>query len=101
MTITDHPLVDVSADGIRIKSACVGCGAEMFYVIDFAAEKFYAVDSAVLSAGAPEPEPEESGCAQYSHGHLCPPCSGAVADLLRRRREDRAKNHAAVARGHR
>jgi len=91
------PLVNICVDGIRLKSACVGCGAEILYVVD--------VDFAITSAGeifgAPEPEPEESGCTQHAHGHLYPPCSGAVADLLRRRREDRAGNHAAVVRGHR
>jgi len=104
MLKTDQPVVDVNADGIRLKSACVGCGAEILYVVEFSMSRQHVVDSAITSVvgmifGAPEPEPEESGCTQHAHGHLCPPCSGAVAYLLRRRREDRAKNHAAVVRG--
>ena len=94
MTKTDR-LIDVNAESIRIRGACVGCGAEIFYVIEFA------VASAGEILGAPAPEPESFSHVQHGHGHLCPPCSGAVADLLRRRREDRDQNHGAVVRGHR
>jgi hypothetical protein len=67
--------------------ACLGCGAAMIYEDDGA-------------PGTPCFEPIEENCVQYSFGHLCPPCSSATTEFLRKRRDERTTNHAAVVRGH-
>jgi hypothetical protein len=64
---------------ITFEGRCVGCKAPMTYEAD------------ALSSGAPFFEPVESRTATYAHGHLCPPCTGAVMKLLEQRRKRRVQ----------
>jgi hypothetical protein len=64
---------------VEIQSACVGCEAPMMYVCE------------TNGAGGPMVEPKETRTVQHSHGHLCASCSGHVALLLERLREDRRR----------